>query len=77
VKNALLEAQREKGTTILYTSHNMAEVERMCKRIVFLHHGKVIAVGSPIEITQALLEEEREEPALEEVFLRVVKGKAA
>ena len=70
VKNALLDAQREKGTTILYTSHNMAEVERMCKRIVFLHHGKVIAVGSPIEITQALLEEEREEPALEEVFAR-------
>jgi ABC-2 type transport system ATP-binding protein len=77
VKNALLEAQRENGTTILYTSHNMAEVERMCKRIVFLHHGKVIAVGSPIEITQSLLEEEREEPALEEVFMRVVKGKAA
>jgi ABC-2 type transport system ATP-binding protein len=77
VKNALLDAQREKGTTILYTSHNMDEVERMCKRIIFLHHGKVIAAGSPIEITQAILEEEREEPALEEVFLRVVKGKAA
>ena len=77
VKNALLEAQREKGTTILYTSHNMDEVERMCKRIIFLHHGKVIAAGSPIEITQAILEEEREEPALEEVFLRLVKGKAA
>jgi ABC-2 type transport system ATP-binding protein len=77
VKNALLDAQRDKGTTILYTSHNMEEVERMCKRIIFLHHGKVIAAGSPIEITQALLEEEREEPALEEVFLRVVRGKAA
>jgi ABC-2 type transport system ATP-binding protein len=77
VKNALLEAQRERGTTILYTSHNMDEVERMCSRIIFLHHGKVIAAGSPIEITQAILEEEREEPALEEVFLRVVKGKAA
>jgi len=77
VKNALLEAQREKGTTILYTSHNMDEVERMCKRIIFLHHGKVIAAGSPIEITQTILEEEREEPALEEVFMRVVKGKAA
>ena len=77
MKNALLDAQRDKGTTILYTSHNMEEVERMCKRIIFLHHGKVIAAGSPIEITQALLEEEREEPALEEVFLRVVRGKAA
>jgi ABC-2 type transport system ATP-binding protein len=77
VKNALLDAQREKGTTILYTSHNMDEVERMCKRIIFLHHGKVIAAGSPIEITQKILEEEREEPALEEVFMRLVKGKAA
>jgi ABC-2 type transport system ATP-binding protein len=77
VKNTLLEAQREKGTTILYSSHNMDEVEKMCNRIIFLHHGKVIAAGSPIEITQAILEEEREEPALEEVFLRVVKGKAA
>jgi len=77
VKNALLDAQREKGTTILYTSHNMDEVERMCKRIIFLHHGKVIAAGTPIEITQAILEEEREEPALEEVFMRLVKGKAA
>jgi ABC-type multidrug transport system ATPase subunit len=77
VKNALLDAQREKGTTILYTSHNMDEVERMCKRIIFLHHGKIIAAGSPIEITQAILEEEREEPALEEVFMRVVRGKAA
>jgi ABC-type multidrug transport system ATPase subunit len=55
----------------------MEEVERMCKRIIFLHHGKVIAAGSPIAITQAILEEKREEPALEEVFLRVVRGKAA
>ncbi len=74
VKQALLGAQRERGTTILYTSHNMAEVEKMCSRIIFLHHGRVVATGSPIEITRAILEEERQEPALEEVFLRVAKG---
>ncbi|HYL59943.1 MAG TPA: ABC transporter ATP-binding protein [Candidatus Acidoferrales bacterium] len=77
VKNVLLEAQRENGTTILYTSHNMDEVERMCNRIVFLHHGKVVACGSPIEITQAILKEERAEPALEEVFMRLAREKAA
>jgi ABC-2 type transport system ATP-binding protein len=77
VKNVLLEAQRELGTTILYTSHNMLEVERMCNRIVFLHRGRVIAVGSPIEITQAILKEERSEPALEEVFLRVAREEAS
>jgi len=73
VKQVLLAAQREFGTTILYTSHNMPEVERMCSRIVFMHHGRVIAQGSPIEITRAILKEERSEPALEEVFLRVVR----
>jgi ABC-2 type transport system ATP-binding protein len=74
VKEVLLRAQRERGTTILYTSHNMSEVERLCTRIIFLHHGRVIAEGSPIEVTELLLKEERAEPALEEVFLRVARG---
>lgn len=73
VKQALLEANRDRGMTILYTSHNMAEVEQLCSRIVFLNHGSVIAVGTPIEITHAILKEERDEPALEEVFLRVAR----
>ncbi len=73
VKEALLEARSDRGMTILYTSHNMSEVERLCDRIVFLNHGRVIAIGSPIEITQAILNEEREAPALEEVFLRVAR----
>jgi ABC-2 type transport system ATP-binding protein len=74
VKEVLLEMQREQGMTILYTSHNMSEVERMCNRIVFLHRGHVIAVGSPIEVTRSILADEREQPALEEVFLRVARG---
>jgi ABC-2 type transport system ATP-binding protein len=73
VKEQLLAANRDRGMTILYTSHNMAEVEQLCSRIVFLNHGRVIAIGSPIEITHALLKEERDEPALEEVFLRVAR----
>ena len=73
VKQQLLTANRERGMTILYTSHNMAEVEQLCSRIVFLNHGRVIAIGSPIEITHAILKEERDEPALEEVFLRVAR----
>lgn len=73
VKQTLLRLQGERGTTVLFTSHNMLEVEQLCNRIVFMNHGRVIATGSPIEITQAILKEEREEPALEEAFLRVVK----
>ena len=73
VKQILLDMQRERGTTILYTSHNMAEVEKMCSRIVFLSRGRVIATGSPIEVTQTILKEDRDEPALEEVFLHVAQ----
>ena len=48
VRGILLRAQRERETTILYTSHNMAEVEELCKLIVFLNRGRLIATGSPI-----------------------------
>lgn len=74
-RNILTKLQKEQGVTILYTSHNMAEIEAMCDRIIFLNHGKIIAAGTPIEITKTILEEERKEPALEEVFLKIVRGK--
>ena len=73
VKQILLDMQRDRGTTILYTSHNMAEVEKMCSRIVFLSRGRVLASGTPIEVTQTILKEDRDEPALEEVFLHVAQ----
>jgi len=76
VKGILLAMQRERGTTILYTSHNMAEVEKMCHRIIFMSHGRIIASGSPIEVTQTILNEDRDEPALEEVFLHVAQRRA-
>jgi ABC-2 type transport system ATP-binding protein len=72
VRDALLDLQRERGTTILYTSHNMLEIQRMCARIVFISHGRVITDGTPIEVTRKILNEERDAPALDEVFLRIV-----
>jgi ABC-2 type transport system ATP-binding protein len=38
-----LEALRARGKALLYTTHYMEEVERLCDRIVILDHGKVIA----------------------------------
>jgi len=37
----------EKGKTILLVSHEMTSVFRMCRRLTVLHHGRVIADGSP------------------------------
>jgi ABC-2 type transport system ATP-binding protein len=71
VRKTLLRVQREHGTTVLYTSHNMAEVEEVCNRIAFLHRGRLIASGSPIEVSRAILKEDLGKPALQEVYLRV------
>jgi len=71
VREVLLDLQKTRGTTILYTSHNMHEVERMCDRILFLSKGSIIATGTPIEVTREILNEDRNAPALEEVFIRI------
>ena len=48
---AFLEDLREReGTTILLTTHDMAEAERLCARIGFLAHGKLVAEGTAGEL---------------------------
>jgi hypothetical protein len=59
------------GSGKFNTSHNMLEVQRMCNRIIFLNRGKVIASGTPIEVTRKILKEDRDAPALDEVFIRI------
>ncbi len=76
VREILLDLQRRQGTTILYTSHNMREIQHTCNRIIFLSHGRIIASGSAIEVTRQILKENREVPALEEVFVRVAKHRS-
>ena len=41
---------KEQGTTIIITSHNMSEVEKLCDRIAILRDGKVGFIGSPEEL---------------------------
>jgi ABC-2 type transport system ATP-binding protein len=73
VRDVLLDLQRTCGTTILYTSHNMREVQRICNRIIFLSRGKLIATGTPIELTRKILQQDRDTPALDEVFIRLAE----
>jgi len=64
----LKETIREKKISILYTSHNMREMEEISNRIVFLHRGKIIASGPPGEVVKGFRGKN-----LEEVFLRVAR----
>jgi ABC-2 type transport system ATP-binding protein len=50
IRNVLERARAEEGFTMLITSHNMSDVERMCKRVVFLTHGEVAVDGTPAEV---------------------------
>lgn len=46
--------KKEEGVSILYTSHNMEEVERLCDRVVFLDHGKIVAVDTVLGLTKRI-----------------------
>lgn len=47
VRQEIRSVRRKFQTTILFTSHNMAEVEEICDRVVFLDKGKIIARDTP------------------------------
>ncbi len=47
IREYILTQQAQTGMTILITSHNMREVEELCDRVVFLHHGRVLAIDTP------------------------------
>jgi ABC-2 type transport system ATP-binding protein len=52
VQTFLEDLQAREGTTILLTTHDMAEAERLCARIGFLAHGKLVAEGTARQLMQ-------------------------
>lgn len=47
VREFLIRQQREFKVTMLLTSHNMAEVEELCDRVIFLNEGKILKEDTP------------------------------
>jgi ABC-2 type transport system ATP-binding protein len=69
VRKVVRRVREEDGTSMLYTSHNMRDVEEVCDRVIFLHKGKILFEGTSEEIVQHF-----EEKSLEDVFIRVARG---
>lgn len=44
--------EKEKGKTVLYSTHYMEEAETLCDRIMMIHKGEVIAMGTPKELKE-------------------------
>ena len=59
----------KKSTTMVFTSHNMQEVEQLCDRIAFLQQGKLIWTG-----TSEKLKSVHKKKTLEEVFIKLARG---
>jgi ABC-2 type transport system ATP-binding protein len=47
------------GKTIIYTTHYMEEVERLCQRVAVMDHGEVVALGSMSELHRSLEREDQ------------------
>jgi ABC-2 type transport system ATP-binding protein len=51
--HALIAELRRQGTTILLATHDMAEAEKLSDRVAILLRGKIVALGTPRELTAA------------------------
>lgn len=53
IRNYIRDYAREQHGAVLWTSHNMYEVEEVCDRILLLSHGKILLEGDPKTLPQA------------------------
>jgi ABC-2 type transport system ATP-binding protein len=70
VRSRLERFRTEHGATVLLASHNMAEVERLCERVIIMKRGRIEDDDTPGRL---LIRYGRE--TLEEVFLDVARGR--
>jgi len=64
---AWIAAARERGATVLVSSHVLSEVERTCDRVAILHEGRVVASGRTEEVVAP-------GESLEDAFVRQVRA---
>ena len=68
IRAFLKEYRDVSGLSMLYTSHNMREMEEMSDRIIFLQRGKIIAQGTATNVVKQYGEDN-----LEQVFLKIAR----
>ncbi len=72
VRGWLQRYRAESGCSILLASHNMAEVERLCDRVLMLKQGRVVDQGAPAELLSRYGRDD-----MEQVFLDIARDRHA
>ncbi|MEM4854007.1 MAG: multidrug ABC transporter ATP-binding protein, partial [Sulfolobales archaeon] len=72
VREVIKRFAKEFGTTIIFSSHNMFEVSKLCDRVALIHSGRIVAVGS---IEQILANAGARD--LEEAYVKLAGGENA
>lgn len=67
-RKLLLKIRKDRNLSILYTSHNMAEIEELCDRVIFLKEGKILATDTSQNLISKFGRKN-----LEEVFLKIAR----
>ena len=71
----LVQMVRDRGVTVIMTTHYMDEAELLCDRVAVMDNGKIIAIDSPKDLVQQLLKrgftkpQHVEQANLEDVFI--------
>lgn len=74
VQDVVRELRDQHGTTILLTTHDMAEADILCDRIAIIDGGKIVALDTP-QALKCLVPQNGHEPTLEDVFLELTGKK--
>ncbi len=48
----LVRGIRQRGKTVFLTTHLMEEAERLCDRVAIIDHGRIVDIGSPVELVR-------------------------
>ncbi len=70
VQELVLELREREGTTVLLTTHDMDEADRICDRVAILDEGRIAAQGTPAEL-KARVSRDGAGATMEEVFFAV------
>jgi ABC-2 type transport system ATP-binding protein len=68
VQQLVSDMNTKHGMTILLTTHDMDEAERLCNRVAIIHKGEIVVSGTPGHLIQ-IQESKTPNPTLEDVFM--------